>query len=220
MNIKNIFFSVILMTFIISCKMTGYDYESDKTDESIPGTSEDSQLFEYHKDTGSFVFSINDTKYLQDSGYTIWCSPNINEEKTFEPIEVTVSKSSGKTDTGYGLVFCNQVIKEKQFMLTIMINNKGQFIIGEVYEGVFQRITEWKSNKALIQGVGVNNRIRIEHDDNRSVYKVFLNSELAMEFSTRAGVIQEGSEWGYVAVISNEENFPEIPVTVSYRREI
>ena len=204
---------------LVSCELTPFKDDNSETIESE--MEENSTLFsketEAEADYDIYVFETNKKAYINSSGYTLWCIKDINTSEDFEEINVTVYKESGKADAGYGVVFLRQTIDESDFLVTVMINTKGQYIIGKVIDGTFTRISEWKKSDLLNQGYGVMNTIEITYSNSEEKYIVCFNGTKETDFVLEENVSFYNSGKGYVAVISGSENFPEVPVKVTYK---
>ena len=222
--IKKSFIKVLicLSVFISSCTLEPFDSKKEafgnQVQEEIEETvvEEVNELFSNESDDRIFVFETNDTKYLKDSGYTIWTTNKTNISNNFETINCGMYKSSGKKEAGFGVVFCQQKINEKEFMLCVMINTDGQYIIGNVVNGKFQTIEGWESCTFLKKGYGVNNQICISFDEETQYFSVKINEEIVSKFKVNEDINFENTKSGYVVVISNLESFPQKKVRVVF----
>ena len=113
----------------------------------------------------AFTFETNDTKYLTADGWTIWTVPNANTTESFNPIVVEAVKESGRTEAGFGLVFCEQETGGRPFMLAVLINANGYYTVGKVCDGVFGHINDgWKNSNYINKGHGIKNTIAVAYD--------------------------------------------------------
>jgi hypothetical protein len=87
-------------------------------------------------------------------------------------------------------------------MLTVMINNNGQYVIGKVVDGNFSYISQWTATTRLDAGSGQENTITVQYQgDNKYLLK--FNGMDIREFSDeeepRCGGVGKN---GYVVVIA------------------
>jgi hypothetical protein len=82
-------------------------------------------------------FRTNDKRYWRWEGvtvWTVWGEEGVEEE--FEGRTVEMGKVAGDAGGGYGIVLCQGERevggKEEKTMLVVMINNRGEYLIGEV----------------------------------------------------------------------------------------
>lgn len=216
--IKKVLLLSMFIVIILSCELpVGKDYVNNEvTNISATSFTESSTYFE-KKDSSEYIFKTNDTNYLTSQGYTIWCKPNTNESESFEEIEVQVCKRSGSSDTGYGLVFCCQTIDDKDYMLTVMIDTQSHYIIGEVKNGEFITIKKWTSNEHIKKGFGIYNKIKITYDEDKKEFNLIIENSNIFTFAVTNTMKFKDSKWGYVAVVSNTENFPYEYLEVEYK---
>lgn len=217
----------ILIGFIVSIIFASCELAPFETTELVEPIQpehtyieEQSTMFQQEEESNAFVFETNDTNYLTANGYTLWAVPNVNANETFEEISVEVTKESGRSEAGFGLVFCEQKIKEKSFMLTVLINSNGYYAIGKVYNGVFSHINDgWKSSNYINRGIGVKNLINISYDEHTENFTLKINEYEITKFTVEEQILFRESKWGYVVVIANNENFPKNSVKVLFEKK-
>lgn len=220
----------IILGFIVSIIFASCELSPFKTTEPVPPVppiqpeetyiEEQNTMFQQEEGDNGFVFETNDTRYLTSTGYTLWSVPNINNSKNFEEISVGVTKQSGRTEAGFGVVFCRQTIDEKPYMLTVLINANGYYTIGKVYDGVFRHINEgWESSNYIKRGLGIKNLINITYDENNTNFTLKLNGYEITNFSVEEEILFRESKSGYVVVIANNENFPKNSVKVFFENK-
>lgn len=208
---KNLFSILILILLITSCNLQPFTEVEPPAQEETE-IEENTLLFE---DTGSeFVFESNDTKYITQNGYTIWCIKGT--DPVFSSRSLTAYKESGTGEAGYGMVFLHQKIDEKDFLLTVMINTKGQYIIGKVNDGDFSVISDWKNCTYLNKGYGVNNKIEITYSEEKFILKI--NDKRITDFTVSEKISLNNTGYGYVTVISGTERFPENSVKIVFNK--
>lgn len=211
---RSFYFRFFLMMMVfVSCKLSPFgsvpDFEENEPDFEI---EEDSALFEAIEE--KVVFESNETKYLRENGTTIWCVKKENESPDFEEIKTTLSKQSGKAEAGYGIIFLQQEYENKDFLITLMINTKGEFILGKVVDGSFIAIKNWQPCSYLNKGYGVKNTIQISESEN--LFAVIINGYNVADFTISEKIKYQGSKSGYVVVISGNERFPDSSVKVMF----
>lgn len=218
---KKIILLITSLILLSSCEVQETSYSNENGVEDVYDASvvvKNTDLYgEEERDNVKFItFETNDEKFLKKEGFTIWTTKKINETDVFEDFEVGMTKLSGTNTTGYGIVFCNQMLNDKLFMYVVMINNIQQYIIGKVVDGNFSAITNWTTDSNLNRGTGVNNLIRIEFDEQDRKFKVNLNNAIVKSFTVETNLSFKNSKRGYVTVISPKENFPKESVKVLF----
>lgn len=215
------YLKLIIGTFILlmmtACGLSPFEEDNNLIKPEQTGLQEASTLFSPDEDNKRFTFETNDTKYTGVNGYTLWTVPNVNTEEKFIPISVKITKESGRTEAGFGLVFCEQNINDKPFLLTVMINSNGLFSIGKVYDGVFSHINNgWIKSEVIYRGLGISNTLTIDFDENSKSFLVGINGYEVSKFTVNENLVFKNSKSGFVVVIANNENFPSKPVKVSF----
>lgn len=212
---KNILF-LFSVFLLVSCELEAIR----NIDTEIPEETtilEESELFNLDDESNSFIFQTNENKYLTDNGYTIWTAETINSSDFFEPITTTVFKESGRSNAGFGIVFCNQKIDEKPYLLTVLINTEGYYTVGKVINGFFIPIINWTATNLLNKGFGTKNSISIFYSSEDKKFFLNFNGIKETEFSPTEELVFKNSKSGFVVVIADNENFPANPVKVSFK---
>ena len=106
-NLLIVFASLVLFS---SCELAPFEEGENLIKPEQTNISEESSLFEKDEQNKIFTFETNDTKYLGANGWTLWTVPNVNTSERFNPVAVEVIKESGRTEAGFGLVFCEEKI--------------------------------------------------------------------------------------------------------------
>lgn len=211
---------ISLLTFIFIITACGLSPFDETTNSTIPVSGnmrEENTLFETGADNCVFMFETNDTKYLGANGYTIWSVPYINTSDTFDEFTVETVKENGRTEAGFGIIFCAQQINEKPFMLTVMINANGFYTVGKITNGVYCHINEgWRNCRYIRKGLGVKNRLCISYDNERQNYILKINGYEITEFTVSENITFKNSRKGFAVVIANNENFPSSSVKVTF----
>ena len=125
---KKIILLITSLILLSSCEVQETSYSNENGVEDVYDASvvvKNTDLYgEEERDNVKFItFETNDEKFLKKEGFTIWTTKKINETDVFEDFEVGMTKLSGTNTTGYGIVFCNQMLNDKLFMYVVMINN-------------------------------------------------------------------------------------------------
>ncbi len=199
----------------MACNLSPFGTEDENLNEVDKTVIEENSTLFVAEDS-NYIFETNDSKYLKQNGVTLWCVKDINASTSFEEIEVNVSKQNGKSEAGYGVIFMQQEYEGKDFLLTIMINTKGEFILGKVFDGKFTAIRQWQSCSYLNKGYGIKNKINISMIDN--TFRLKLNGYTITDFSISEKINIQNSKSGYVVVVSGNENFPNNSVKVIFEK--
>lgn len=208
---------ILVLIMFISCELSPFEESTDnkKTEESE--VREESSLFKCNDSGTKYIFETNDTKYLHEKGYTLWTISNINSSNEFESLSVEVTKESGKGDAGFGIVFCEQNINKKKYMLSVLINANGFYTIGKVVDGVFTHINGgWKNSNYINRGLGYKNNINVTYDNINRNFVLSINDYIITDFTVSEEIKFKNSRSGFAAVISNNESLPNIPVKVMF----
>ncbi len=210
----------IVISILTSCSLQPFEDTSDESGTDIEHTAieEDSSLFTQGSNESQFIFETNDLKYQKEKGYTLWCTKYKNTGEKFEPFCTTVSKESGKSECGFGVVFLQQKTDETDFLMTVMINTKGQFIIGSVSDGKFTTIKNWQECPYLLKGNGIKNKIEA-YQKEETIFVLKLNDYEVCDFTIPKNILIKESQNGYVTVIAQNENFPNTPVRTVFENK-
>lgn len=220
MKYMKLLMGLVLLTIMTSCELAPFEEGQNPVTPEQTNVQEESTMFEEYEQNKMFIFETNDTKYLTPNGYTLWTVPQINTSENFNAISVKVTKESGRTEAGFGLVFCEQNIDEKPFMLAVMINTNGLYSIGKIYDGVFSHINNgWLKSNHIYSGLGVPNDISITFNNTNKNFTLSINNYEITSFTVNEKITFKNSRSGYVVVIANNENFPSKPVRVTFENK-
>ena len=171
-----------------------------------------SSLFVTDSGIGTVSFSTNDNAYTGEYGYTLW-----TEEETvhdpFTRVNVTLSKLSGDDTAGYGVVFCSH----DDTMLLVLINTKKEYLIGELTGNVFNELQGWKESSDLFGGYNQTNILDITLDSGTGVFSLSFNGGISVTFRDDEEPYHTGGKNGYLVVVSPRDDFPDVPVSVTFK---
>lgn len=220
MKIIKLFPVLIFIPVLASCNLTVHDGEDQEpVPEEIPAIEEENSLYTDETETGIYVFETNETRYLNRNGYTVWTTKDINEADSFEPITVSVMKQSGRSEAGFGIVFCAQEIEGKPFLITVLINTDGLYTVGKVVDGVFSHLNKgWQGSYNINRGYGIRNVINVSYDDDKKYFLLMINGNETTVFTVSEDFTFKNSRSGFVTVIANNEDFPRKPVKVTFEK--
>lgn len=176
-----------------------------------------SEIFVEDAETGLCVFETNDTRYLSENGFTFWYAPYKNVGEKLENICIDLRKESGRQEAGYGIVFGLQEIEGQEFLITVLINTKGMYTIGKVWDGHFEYIQDWKNFHSIKKGYGVENKIEIFFDEENAQFVLKINECNVTMFTVSENIAFKDSRYGYAVVLSHSENFPLNSCKVFYK---
>lgn len=222
---------VLAVSVLMGC--TGaYQREGEEEEaDGVVGISYADELF--RKEAGlteegeqEVRFYVNDPEYWRKEGNSLWTIWEEGEdERIYSGREVTLSKASGSSRAGYGMVICQgeRLVngEETATMLVIMINTNGEYSIGKVIGKRYEEMTWWTSHPALEKGAGPENRLHVQYREETSEYALRINhSEEVIFFSDEHAPIHDGSgKNGYIVIIAPEDRFPERYVDVRFREK-
>lgn len=203
-----------------SCELAPFEEGETLTRPEQTNLQEESTLFEKDEQNKIFTFETNDTRYLGAKGWTLWTVPNVNASESFNPVAVEVIKESGRTEAGFGLVFCEQEIEGKPFMLAVLINANGYYVVGKVSDGVFCHINDgWKNSNFINKGYGIKNTISVAYDNGTRNFVLKINGYEITSFTVSEQISFKNSRSGFAVVIANNENFPGNPVRITFENK-
>ncbi len=220
MKHENLLTVFAVLTMFASCEFTPFEEWENIIKPEQTNVQEESSMFEKDEQNKIFTFETNDTKYLGANGYTLWTVPNVNTSESFNPVTVEAIKESGRTEAGFGLIFCEQKIEEKSFMLAVLINANGYYTVGEVSDGVFCHINDgWKNSNFINKGYGIKNTIAVTYDTGTKNFILKINGYEITSFTASEQFEFKNSRHGFAVVIANNENFPSKPVRVTFENK-
>lgn len=221
MKPEKLIIRLISLAVLASCELTPFE-EDEKSIVKPEQTTvqEKSSLFVQDEDNKVFTFETNDTSYLGANGYTLWTVPNTNTSESFNPIVVEAVKESGRTEAGFGLVFCEQETGGRPFMLAVLINANGYYTVGKVCDGVFGHINDgWKNSNYINKGHGIKNTIAVAYDAGTKNFLLKINGYEITSFTVSEQIAFKDSRSGFAVVIADNENFPGKPVRVTFENK-
>lgn len=220
MKHENLLIAFASLVLFSSCELTPFEEGENLVNPDQTNVQEESSMFEKDEQNKIFTFETNDTKYLGANGWTLWTVPNVNTSESFNSVAVEVIKESGRTEAGFGLVFCEQKIEGKPFMLAVLINANGYYTVGKVSDGVFCHINEgWKNSNFINKGYGIKNTISVAYDTGTRNFILKINSYEITSFTVSEQISFKNSKSGFAVVIANNENFPGKPVRVTFENK-
>ena len=216
-NLLIVFASLVLFS---SCEIAPFEEGENLVNPDQTNLQEESSMFEKDEQNETFTFETNDTKYLGEKGWTLWTVPNVNTSESFNPVAVEVIKESGRTEAGFGLVFCEQEIEGKPFMLAVLINANGYYTVGKVSDGVFCHINDgWKNSNFINKGYGIKNTISVAYDTGTRNFILKINGYEITSFTVSEQISFKNSRSGFAVVIAHNENFPSKPVRITFENK-
>ena len=216
-NLIIVFTSLALFS---SCGPAPFEEGENLVNPGQTSVQEESSMFEKDEQNKIFTFETNETKYLGAKGWTLWTVPNVNTSESFNPVAVEVIKESGRTEAGFGLVFCEQKIEGKPFMLAVLINANGYYTVGKVSDGVFCHINDgWKNSNFINKGYGIKNTISVAYDTGTRNFILKINSYEITSFTVSEQISFKNSKSGFAVVIAHNEIFPGKPVRVTFENK-
>jgi predicted small secreted protein len=192
----------------------------DETQEALMMVSE---LFEEAGTTEAEEtvtrFYTNDPEYWTAKGFTAWTVWGTEEPgDEFTGRKVKVNKSQGVASSGYGLVLCQGTRKvngqEVPTMLTVMINNEGEYTVGKVIGRRSEILVGWTSTPRLNSGLGVTNELEICPGE--AGIKLIINGTEEMAIVDTTEPMHQGGKNGYIVVIAPMDKFPSNSVDVKF----
>jgi len=210
---------VTLLFVLTGCPSPVGEGPNTNTNSSSGGTvAKVTSLFVPNAQTNSYDFSTNDSAYWGTNGFTLW---SLSSSQTlFAQRDVLLTKTSGNAYAGYGIVFCEYDSSDAahdETMLVVMINTQGQYSVGEATGSTYTAYTSstWVSSNYLNKGT-MTNEVKVTRDSS-GLFTLYLNDNQAMTFHDGRTPLQTGGGDGYLAVVSPQDSFPQIPVTINFK---
>jgi hypothetical protein len=162
----------------------------------------------------------NDTENWTRQGYTLWTAWGADNLAPFTDRTVEVSKPKGYSGAGYGVVICQgtRIVEGKTTitMLTVMINNNGQYALGKVIGGGYEDILWWTGSPYINSiGAGSPTTIRVSYDGVK--FWLYFNNMFVRNFADNIEPVHSGGRNGYIVVIAPADKFPEEEVEVYFK---
>ena len=203
---------ILLIIFTIGCSVTPIP-SVVKDYEDVTVIEENSSLFVKDGVTGVIEFTTNDTRYSEQFGYTLWSQEGLVSDP-FTNLNVTLSKLSGNDVAGYGVIFGSH----DDTMLVVLINTKKEFIIGELTGNLFTVLQSWDDAPGLKSGYNQTNIIDITYDSGTGEFDLSFNGEWITTFRDDDAPFHTQGKYGYIVVISPMDDFPNIPVSITFKK--
>lgn len=220
MKHENLLIAFASLALFSSCGLASFEEGENLIKPEQTNLQEESSMFEKDERNKIFTFETNDTKYLGANGWTLWTVPNVNASESFNPVAVEVIKENGRTEAGFGLVFCEQEIEGKPFMLAVLINANGYYTVGKVSDGVFCHINDgWKNSNFINKGYGIKNTISVAYDSGTRNFILKINGYEITSFTVSEQISFKNSRSGFAVVIANNESFPDKPVRITFENK-
>jgi len=209
------------VTAVLGGCPSSYD-PGNGTPDSSAGTGgtpqQNDELFVQQSDPQNWHFTTADTAYWGPSGYTLW-SLSLPDQEPFAQREVSLVKTSGNAWAGFGLVLSHvdSAGAALESMLLVMINTQQQYTIGEVNGSHFNPYTSptWVTSPNLTRGYGGSNDVKVTRDAGGQ-FTLYLNQVQTATFRDGRTDAPDGGGNGFLVVISPQDSFPQIPVSVSF----
>jgi hypothetical protein len=178
------------------------------------GTTEYWLNFEKQGD-GTVRFYTNDRSLLGVIGSAHWKIGTVPQTPMTE-YTVTAQKLSGSPQGGYGVVFS---ASDKNHFLTVLIDTTQHYKVGKYSVDFsnehFRVIKDWTVSTELNGGY-VANTIRVALTAPNQ-YRVYFNNDASgIGFEDEDDPPYTGGYFGYVAEVHTTDDFPEVPVDVSF----
>lgn len=237
-NVLMMVLVVLMLCLFMACDMPTMDSDDfddyfdddddiiEEEDSIIQEVDATSTLFtEDPNEKGKYIFETDNTAYIKPNGYTLW--RQMRAEAVFSEFEVTVKKTTGNPQRGYGVVFDERGhYLDDHSMLSILINIEGQYCIGEIDDGEYDNIEWWRegyaegtTNNVLNKGYGAENKIKVSYDIEEEEYVLHINDSKIQNFEDPRDDDDDGGRSGnrgYVVVLSANEGFPYTSVRIEF----
>jgi len=216
MRIK-LLYSIGIIGLLCSCTLVN---PHDPSGQNQTGTSVPSINFAPNPQAaGSYVFQTNSSGDLNND---FICYDTKSAQTGDFDYAVTVTKSSGADKGGFGIIF--QLTDAYNYWL-LNIDLTGHYYLSKFMTGLVAGTTkenivrDWTPFGGLPQNSGVPAKIEIIFTSSTSTYQIKFNDQAVTPTFTDNGDYGSaltGGCLGLNAVVMPSENFPAIPVTISF----
>lgn len=205
----------VCLFFFSSCGSSGGGGLSGPSYNPTNPVERVDELFEYDGDETTTI-TTNNGAYWSSYGYTLWAINNTIPEGDFTERTVSLIKHSGDSVAGYGIVVCHAYRTDYGYtMITVMINTSGFYTVGKVIGADYESVVDWKKSDMLTEGKGPENKLHLVYDKDNKEYTLYINDVETETFDVTEPIHESGRS-GYIVVISPQDNFPAVPVSVSF----
>jgi len=211
-RIINIIIFTVIIILVTGCPVTPIETLVKGPDDTAV-IEVNSELFALDGDTGIISFTTNDVKYSGKNGYTLWTEETVVQDP-FIHLNVTLNKTSGNEAAGYGVVLGSH----DGTMLVVLINTYQEFIIGELTGNLFTELQSWEKDESLKSGYNKLNIIDISCNSGTDNFSLSFNGGEINSFRDDEEPFHLSGKNGYMAVISPLDNFPETPVSITFKK--
>jgi len=203
---------VVFIVLITGCSVTS-NTSTVKGPEDTAVIEANSELFILDTGTGIISFTTNNVKYTGEHGYTLWTEESTIQDP-FVHLNVSLNKTSGNEAAGYGVLFGSH----DNTMLVVLINIYQEFIIGELTGNIFTELQDWKRDESLKSGYNKSNIIDISCSSGTDNFSLSFNGGEINSFRDDDEPFHLSGKNGYIIVISPLDNFPETPVSITFKK--
>jgi hypothetical protein len=216
--------ALVLSALVLAGCSTPYRGDEEEETETGTGVIQADDLFvSTVQEDGrtKTVFRTNDEKYWSWKGATVWTVWEAGASaQPFTGRTVEMGKVNGYEGGGYGMVFCQgeRAVggKTEKTMLLVMINNRGEYMIGEVIGSQFTEYEWWKTSPHLNRNAGAKNEVTVTFDAAAEEFSLFLNGVLTETFRDDGEPVHREGRNGYLAVITPYDRFPVEDVDIYF----
>lgn len=207
----DIFFTALCVLVLSGCPSSSVSQGPVMPDGTV--IEQNSSLFTEDPVTGVVSFTTNDTRYNGQYGYTLWTEGTV-DYTPFTHLNVTLSKMSGNDTAGYGVVFCST----GDSMLIVLINTEKEYLIGELTGTAFTPFNDWQESADLVPGYNQTNILDISRDPGTGTFALTFNAGDPVTFRDDEEPYHTGGKNGYMVVVSPLDDFPNVPVSISFKK--
>ncbi len=213
---ENLAFFFVFTVLLFSCSFneeTGRRAVLSGEEESV----ESGASYFDQDENGEFIFSVNERALISPYGKTFWTLADDDEGEAgvFKDFEAEIQKTYGNSSGGFGLVFCQCEDEEWGYcLLTVLLDINGRWCWGKMTDGVFVIKGDWTYSQRLYTGY-VKNKVKVTKEN--GVFNLYLNDIYESSFCDDSEPFIGNGKRGFCAVVTEKENFPDIPVTVIYK---
>lgn len=213
MKSYKIFFIIFTSLIFYSCVGNVINPENeDDSRQSSQSKKIDSLFVQADK---TYEFKTNNTEYLKESGYTIWTINEKNESKSYEQFKIGLSKISGRSDMGFGIIYA---CDEEETMKAVLINVLGKYCIGNIEKGKFKTTKEWTYTNHLRQNYGQINELDINFNETENRFALLINGEKECDINNDIVDFTDTGR-GFVVTLAPNENFQTSYVHIKFSKK-
>lgn len=186
---------ISLVVLIISCDMKPGVVFKENANPTPPEGKVDDAFSEDKENRDIIIFQLNKEESRKEKTY--FKGIDAIDNTSGKGIESVIIKESGSIDSYYGIVLYKSD-KEMESISLILINSRGEMMIGYFKGKEWFKVREYSGNVNLKVGLNQENRIRVIIQE--EIVEIYINNSKEAEVTKKEINIRECDFWGVSAI--------------------